>query len=151
MTATIIPAFTVPASRSYDGLDRIVPEQVITNRKQPRRCTWCAVEFVPKQPSGSRTARFCGKSCAGKMRRSLQDPDRPNHLREVIMEQLGRLTPRSAAEVYVRVLGVWGEISDRAVYRHLSQLHRDGRVVRTPDGYMLAPSPRSVAAGVSSP
>lgn len=156
MPDVVIPACTVPAARSHDGLDHIIPAQAITHRKQWRRCVWCAIAFRPRPTINAHDGmrqRFCGKSCKARQGRATQlalQADKPNHLREVIMEQLGRLTPRSAVEVHRRVWDVWGEISDRAICRHLSQLNKAGLIRRTPDGYLLSPAPRQSAAGVTT-
>lgn len=73
----------------------------------------------------------------------------PNQLREVVLEQVSRLIPRMASQIHVMVLGVWGDISDR----HLGHLREDGIIVRTRDGYLLAPKPkpRATAAEASAP
>lgn len=65
----VLPAQIIPSSRSVDGLEHVLSEQVITYSRQPRRCVWCWREFAPKTPgTGSMQRRFCGTSCSAKWR-----------------------------------------------------------------------------------
>ncbi len=60
-----LPAQIIPSSRSADGCEQIVSEQVITHWRQERRCLWCGVAFRPKWPAAF-AQRFCGTSCSNR-------------------------------------------------------------------------------------
>ncbi len=57
-------------------------------------------------------------------------------LDEIVLEQIGRLTPRMTAELHTRTANVWGPVARRSVERVLARLSKHGHIRRTPDGYL---------------
>jgi hypothetical protein len=64
---------------------------------------------------------------------------RTDNFRAVLLCKLGRLSPKWAPQLAVELRVELGEdVCARRVLRHLTQLHADGAVARTSDGYLLA-------------
>ena len=60
-------------------------------------------------------------------------------LREMMLDQVHRLTPRGAGEIYRRTVDDFGSCDAKRLQRALRWLAASGRVVRVPKGYLLAP------------
>lgn len=67
------------------------------------------------------------------------DPGEITCLRETMLAQVHRLTPRMPAQIYRRTIDEFGSCDEKRLDRALRWLKDTGRVVRVPDGYLLAP------------
>ena len=94
--AHVLPALTIPSSRSVDGLEHAISEEVITYSRQPRHCRWCGVIFTPAY-SGSEVRRFCGTSCSAKWRMNTPEHKSKVHKAEVYAKRGKSLAARYAA------------------------------------------------------
>lgn len=56
---------------------------------------------------------------------------------DVVLEQVSRIRPRQVSDVLSMVRSVWGETSQRNVYRALAHLREAGKIRKTDDGYLL--------------
>lgn len=65
--------------------------------------------------------------------------EQAEHFREVVLSKISRLTPKMPKQIASDVEDEWGgEVQVRRVFSALSRLLKEGKIKRTPDGYLLA-------------